>query len=144
MSVLSIDPGEHIGVARWTDTGELRYNGSMSVLEFEDYLCFEAWEDDPPLAVPMEDYRLRQGKQMAQTGSRMITSQVIGMVKLWSHRHGAHIELQPSNILRVAAKHANLHVPAVGHIPDAVSAYLHGYWFFENQGLLRPVDRPID
>jgi hypothetical protein len=143
MTVLSVDPGERIGVGRWSDRGKLLFNGVITIDDFPDYLSLDSWNDEPVHAVVMEDWRLRQGKQMAQTGSRMLTSQVIGMVRLWAYQHDAVLVLQNSQILRVAAMHANLKLPK-GHIKDATSAYLHGYYFFESQGLLEPVERLID
>jgi len=144
MTVLSIDPGERVGVAKWSDLGKLRMNTTMLLLDFEEYLTLDGWSDGEPInAVVLEDWRLRQGKQIAQTGSRMLTSQCIGMVRLFAKLHGAALILQDPSILRLTAMHANIKLPK-GHIKDEMSAYLHGYYFFESQGLLKGVSRVLD
>lgn len=144
MIVWSIDPGETVGLARWVDTGECIWKGSMSVEEYMQYLCLQTWDTPHTefLAIVMEDYRLRQGKQMAQTGSRMLTSQVIGMTRLFARQHGTKVHLQDPQAYKLAAMHAGIKIPR-GHIKDELSAYLHGYYFFESIGVLRPVERAV-
>lgn len=139
MTVISVDPGEHIGVARWSDIGDLEFNETLGVEEYMDWLMLGS-HYGTLLAVVMEDYRLRQGKQLAQTGSRLITSQVIGITRFYAHMRRAPLVLQDSQILRITAMHADIKLPT-GHIKDKLSAFLHGYYFFESQGLLHPKER---
>ena len=85
-----------------------------------------------------EDYRLRQGKQMAQTGSRFVAVQVIGALKSYAHRTKAKFVLQSPQVLTVAALHSQVKRPSNHAKSHAVDAYNHGYYYFETQGLLQP------
>lgn len=133
--ILSVDPGEHIGVCLWTEEGELTLRTVMDFDTFGDFL-------DNELSIitkaVIEDYRLRGGKQMQQTGSRFEAVQVIGQVRDFARRKKATLIRQKPDILRVAAMHAGVKLPT-GHIPDDLSAYLHGFYYFETVGILKPV-----
>lgn len=147
--LLSIDPGDkRVGLARWTETGKLEFNETLS---FEDYLQYLLTLDDlffngfsdefapeftPLTKVIVEDWRLRQGKGVKMTGSQFLSAQCIGAAKLFAKMYGAKVILQSPQILHVAAMHFGVKVPLKGHIPDDVSAKLHGLYYFEEHGIL--------
>jgi hypothetical protein len=132
--VLSVDPGKRIGVALWMPQGVLLWKVVMDFEELSDWLDSEGNVN----VIVAESYRLdhRAGRQK---GSKLEASQVIGMLRRETRRRGIKYVEQPNGILRVTAMHAGLKVPAVGHIRDDISALLHGFRYFEDQGM-RPQD----
>lgn len=132
--VISVDPGETTGIAYWTDSGELLDKEMLSQDELFDKL--EQLHD--VTVVVCEDYRLRQGKQMAQTGSRFVAVQIIGALKAYARRAQAKFVLQSPQVLTVAALHSQVKRPSNHAKSHAVDAYNHGFYYFETQGLLKP------
>lgn len=127
--VVSVDPGKNIGVALWTSTGVLLFKSVMDFDTLDDFL-----ENSSNIAeIIYEDYTTNPWKK--QGGSKQHAAQVIGMLKSHARRRGIDIVCQPNTILRVAALHAGIKVPAKGHIEDDVSALLHGWYYFETLGI---------
>jgi hypothetical protein len=132
--VISVDPGDTTGIAYWKDNGEFIEKEMVDFEQLVDRL--EALEN--VTAVVCEDYRLRQGKQMVQTGSRFVAVQALGALRAYAHRVGADFVLQQPNILTIAAMHSGVKQPSNHSLSHAVDAYNHGYYFFETKGLLSP------
>lgn len=131
--IASIDPGGTCGVCLWEVTGVLVWQRKMSLDEFE------VWCDEFPdtlSVVICEDFTLRRNRANAQTGSKMQASQGIGIARALARRHRAKFIRQQPDILRITALHMGVKVP-MGHIPDDVSAYLHGARWFMSEGILK-------
>ena len=132
--VISVDPGETTGIAYWENDGTFI---SREALPQDD--LFDKLETLSGVTVIVtEDYRLRQGKQMVQTGSRFVAVQIIGALKAYARRVGAKFVLQPANILTIAALHSGIKRPSNHAISHDIDAYNHGYYYFETKGLLTP------
>jgi predicted RNase H-like nuclease (RuvC/YqgF family) len=132
--VITVDPGDTTGIAYWTDKGELI---EKEMLDFDALIeRIEALEG--VTVIVCEDYRLRQGKQMVQTGSKFQAVQVIGALKAYAKRHKAKMVLQDASVLTVAALHSGVKRPSDHSKSHAVDAYNHGYYYFETKGLLQP------
>jgi hypothetical protein len=132
--VISVDPGETTGIAYWSDQGE-----SIEREALNQEALFDKLEQlDNVTIVVCEDYRLRQGKQMVQTGSRFVAVQIIGALKAYARRVGAKFVLQPAQVLTVAALHSGVKRPSNHAKSHDIDAYNHGYYFFETKGLLQP------
>lgn len=132
--VISVDPGDTTGIAYWTDTGEFVEREALS----QEQLFDKIEQLENVTAVVCEDYRLRQGKQMVQTGSRFVAVQIIGALKAYARRVGAKFVLQPANVLTVAALHSGVKRPSNHSRSHDIDAYNHGYYYFETKGLLQP------
>lgn len=133
--VLSADPGDTTGLALWTLDGELIWTTEKSLEELESWVL----DLDIVLSIVIyEDFRLFRHKAAQQTGSRFGASQAIGMLKVLANRNSAKKVRQNSNILRIAGMHAGVKLPK-GHIKDSVSAYLHGFYYFESVGIRVPI-----
>lgn len=139
--IVSIDPGDTVGIALWSNKGDLWAKMKMSLEEFID------WCDSPPLppgekikVAVIEDFTLRGHQAYRQRGSKLKASQGIGVAKAFAKRVGAKVVLQQPSILNIAAMHTGTKI--VQHYDDDVSAYLHGYWYFESVGILRA--KPLD
>ena len=132
--VISVDPGESSGIAYWSDKGEFVEKEMLTQEELFDKI--EKLEN--VTVIVCEDYRLRQGKQMVQTGSRFVAVQIIGALKAYAQRVGANFVLQPANVLTVASLHSDIKRPSNHSRSHDVDAYNHGYYYFETKGLLAP------
>jgi hypothetical protein len=133
--VISVDPGETTGIAFWEDDGTFI---SRTVHTLDDILDFTASGNENITTIVCEDYRLRQGKQMVQTGSRFVAVQIIGALKSMAKRVGAKFVLQPAQVLTVASLHSGVKRPSNHAKSHDIDAYNHGYYFFETKGLLQP------
>jgi hypothetical protein len=133
-TVISVDPGETTGIAYWTDSGQFLHRETLTQDELYDKL--EQLSD--VAAIVCEDYRLRQGKQMAQTGSRFVAVQIIGALKAYARRVKAKFILQSPQVLTVAALHSQVKRPSNHAKSHDIDAYNHGFYYFETQGLLKP------
>jgi hypothetical protein len=132
--VISVDPGETTGIAYWEDDGTFISREALTQDEILDKV--ETLSD--VTAIVVEDYRLRQGKQMVQTGSRFVAVQIIGALKAYARRVGAKFVLQQANVLTVAALHSGVKRPSNHSKSHDIDAYNHGYYYFETKGLLQP------
>jgi hypothetical protein len=132
--IISVDPGETTGVAYWENNGTFISREALTQDEILDKV--ETLSDVTVIVV--EDYRLRQGKQMVQTGSRFVAVQIIGALKAYARRVGAKFVLQPANVLTVAALHSGVKRPSNHSKSHDIDAYNHGYYYLETKGLLQP------
>ena len=132
--VISVDPGETSGISYWSDKGEFVEKEMLTQEQLFDKI--EKLEN--VTTIVCEDYRLRQGKQMVQTGSRFVAVQIIGALKAYAQRVGANFVLQPANVLAVAALHSGVKRPSNHSRSHDIDAYNHGYYYFETKGLLQP------
>jgi hypothetical protein len=132
--IISVDPGETTGIAYWENDGTFISREALTQDEILDKV--ETLSDVTVIVV--EDYRLRQGKQMVQTGSRFVAVQIIGALKAYARRVGAKFVLQPANVLTVAALHSGVKRPSNHSKSHDIDAYNHGYYYFETKGLLQP------
>lgn len=132
--VISVDPGDTNGISYWSDKGDFV---EKEMLTFEQLVDRLETLDNVTVIV-CEDYRLRQGKQMVQTGSRFSAVQSIGALKAYAKRVGAKFVLQQPNVLTVAALHSGVKRPSNHKESHDIDAYNHGYYYFETKGLLSP------
>ena len=133
--ILSVDPGDTTGIAYWEDDGTFL---AREALPFEELLeKLNSFTGNIKVIV-CEDYRLRGGRQIAQTGSRFVAVQVIGALKLIAKEYKAKFILQPSNVLPVAELHSGVKRPSNHSKSHDIDAYNHGYYYLETQGLLKP------
>ena len=135
--IMSIDPGDTTGIARWYTDGSFI---DKFKLPYEDAIDYLAHANGISTLV-LEDFRLRHGKAVAQTGSKFAAVQVIGAAKLYCRIHHTAYFAQSPQILKIAALHSGTDIPLKSHIDDDVSAYLHGYYWFESRGVLKPLAR---
>lgn len=135
--ILSIDPGDSTGLATFSRKGELLERWIMSAEDTIDYLSYA----EGITAIVCEDFRLRHGRAVAQSGSKLITVQVIGAVKLYCKIHHITLIMQGPDILPVAALHSGVAQPSNHALSHDIDAYNHGYYYFEKIGVLKPKPR---
>lgn len=132
--IISVDPGETTGIAYWEDDGTFISREALT----QDEILDKVETLSGVTVIVVEDYRLRQGKQMVQTGSRFVAVQIIGALKAYARRVGAKFVLQPANVLTIAALHSGVKRPSNHSKSHDIDAYNHGYYYFETKGLLQP------
>lgn len=125
--ILFADPGDTTGLALFNDeTGEFidKWQSNFEEL-LEDLVSMKHHLS----TIVVEDYRLRQGKQMAQTGSRFQAVQVIGALK-----YHAKIKALPFELVNVQAKtlgamYSGVKQPSNHKLSHEIDAYNIGiYW----------------
>lgn len=126
MSLLAIDPGDlRTGVARLRGDGLLLWAEVLSFTETRQLLEAASLRDN----YVVERWRLRDGTK--KIGSEFEAIKIIGMVELASD---GQLTYQDPSILKITAQHMHITLPK-GHLPDDLSATLHGYRWFIERGL---------
>jgi hypothetical protein len=126
--VVSIDPGEHIGLAEWLPSGVFV---GKRIIDFDTLCDYLEGSEIVQLVVEgfVSDGHTKQG------GSRQPASQTIGAIRAIARRRGIPIKTQSNGALKPAAMHSGISIPVKGHIPDDDAAQLHGFYWFESQGM---------
>jgi hypothetical protein len=120
------DPGYSTGWALldWQDGEELS-GGTVPFPDMTAFLLNRERMLPQTKVIVVEDFALLGGKEKAQIGSKFETVQVIGMLRLWCHRAGLSITLQPPNIKPTAQRFTG-RVPKGAHSKShPVDAYNH-------------------
>lgn len=156
--ILAIDPGDvRIGVAMFSYDEEEK-QANLTVLQIVDlemlYGILAIFEtmvkkaDENPNApkkkhtIVVENFRtdvVQHGIATFQW-NEMLTSQVIGAVKYGAHRIGADVVIQENRVLHMGKKWCDLKGAKNKHIPDDVSAYIHGAYYMMQQRMIGSVD----
>lgn len=137
MKLLAIDPGGMNGVA-WWDEDNYQLAGFNQV-KIDDFTIWLENHVPKPDVIVIEDFRLRKGKALQQSGSNMPASQVIGMVDSYCKRNGIKMVKQPAYILATAVQMSQMPLPKDHSKSHWVSAYNHGFWYLVQNGY-RKVD----
>jgi len=137
--IVSVDPGDSVGVALWSEQGAILENWKVDRGGFSYWLRHEK---RPISRIIAEDFHLdhRAGKQ---TGSNVPAALVLGGIEMYAAIHDIPITRQENRILRITAMHANVMLPK-GHIPDDVAAFLHGFRYFIEAGVLAGEVQVVD
>jgi hypothetical protein len=140
---VAFDPGLRTGIAAWNSEGVISIihktvHGDAALDEFLDSL-----EVEEPDVFIIEEYRVYGSNLKANVGSKVHTAQVIGCLKAWARRHKVIVVEQRSDIKEVAALWSGTELPPKHkrknwHMPDWMAAYLHGYYYLHNIGLIKP------
>lgn len=139
-SFASFDPGsKRTGIALWDETGKCTLNESVSQEELDLFLEHHRNTKTFKKFI-VEDYRVYGHMATRHIGSRVETVRVIGQIASLARFLKVPMIEQPATVLRVAAKQARVKIPNKGHIPDKVSAYLHGYYYLlHKEKIIRPL-----
>lgn len=120
----AIDPGKHNGLARFVaETGKLN---ECVALEYEDLeRRLRDIERGTVSRFVVEEFISRGA---ITKGSRNEASKVIGIVDFIARGLGIPVTKQRPGDRLIAAKWTQLKIPK-GHMPDDMSAYLHGCFY---------------
>ena len=97
MYIIAIDPGEHIGVVMHDTNVKLTFGVTLEG-ETRNQQLFTLLMKLKPEIVIFEQFALRPGTAMKLVGSKFITCEVIGVIKLYCQLNSCRIvELLPVN-----------------------------------------------
>ena len=134
MRVLAVDPGGMNGLAWFKENGDL---DGFNQVKLDDFAVWLENHEPKPDVVVVEDYRLRKGKALQQSGSNMPASQAIGIVDSYCKRNHIQMVKQPAYILATAVKMTQMPLPKDHSQSHWVAAYNHGFWYLVKQGIRR-------
>ncbi len=129
---VSFDPGESTGWVTWNESGAMVQQGTCRSREaLEDLLS--KLGNIPEVIV--EDFTLRKDKALQQSGSRLETVRVIGVIESWAHRNKSKITKQPASILHTAQLQSGMKMPSNHSHSHWISAYNHGFHYLVKKGV---------
>lgn len=143
---MSIDPGENVGFATFSPTGEDMMRSVVKLKEFRRFYLQITYDrvrtgDLDFITFIMEDFTLRKDKAVDQTGSNMPAPRCIGAVEQIDAMLGtkSKIVLVKAGNLRGSLKWAGFpdlaNKPRTWHCPDDIAAYAHGVKYLIDQNL---------
>lgn len=157
MTVLALDGGKNIGWALFTDQGEEISRGVVDYRTFfrQDNKGFErspiGTEVDGFVTWELNGYYfidtivvegIRHNPDIKQGGSQRWESQVEGAARILAVVTSVKVVVQPPDRLSVSLMHEGMEWPRTKtgnkkHLPDDLSAYLHGRYYFRSIGVLQ-------
>jgi len=134
---IAFDPGKMTGWATFWNDGSVANMGQVNIEQLIDYveMLVSQNEIDPLKAVIYEDFIVFKHKAKFMTGSRMETSQAIGIIKGLARRTGATLVMQGSDIKPVAQKFTQIFPPADHAQSHQIDAFNHGAYYLINKGI---------
>lgn len=136
--LVAFDPGEGTGIAVLSRTGGVL--GTQITRTREE--LYEVLELLPNVRkVVMEDYTLFQHKAIQQSGSKLETVRVIGVIESWAHQRKAEVILQRPNILPIAKLWTGIKPKGAHRNNHHISALLHGLYYLQKEGYIVPTRR---
>jgi hypothetical protein len=136
--VLGVDPGVTTGISLVDIT--TGHELSWWHIHFDDiteWLHMNLPTDIGVDEIFMEDFTLLQHKALQQSGSRLETVQVIGMVKLWAD--GTPVHMQLPNIKSMAEKWTGIAPKGKHDKSHHIDAFNHACYGLRKQGRYRTV-----
>lgn len=138
---VAIDPGESVGMAMFTDTGEDIRKLTLRLPQFREALAM-LMVTDKTYHFIVEDFRLRKDKALDQIGSNIPAARAIGAIEMMVAILGerASITMVQPSVLTSALKAAGFARYANNrrlHPPDDVAAYAHGVQYLIDNKLRR-------
>lgn len=137
---LSIDPGEKTtGWAAFDEQGnELAFSKiTGGPDEFMDWLESLI---PVPSEIIYENYRV--SPTINHGFSKVVTIQLIGMIKRYARKHRIPLHEQPNTVLKIGLKFAGfykLYYDGKGkklkHVDDQISAFAHGVYYLQKKGI---------
>lgn len=139
MKYLGVDPGGATGWSLWNDLPIPVARGISRGVD-----NFAEWIDmcDTCEVIIYEDFRLFPHKAIAQVGSRMEASQVIGILKLQAKKWGSRLIPQSPQCYKVGELWSGVKVGAHDKSHDLV-AFNHVFYYLTQQGLITSKGRRV-
>lgn len=139
---LSVDPGVTSGITLWNSHGKPVHYNELDIDNMNrllDHIEYRIASISFPLKqIIVEEFRLYQKLAVQQSGSKLETVQVVGMIK----RSNYVMKLPPVAEVRadskeIAASWSGTKMPKRGtHMENWKAAYLVGYYWLHQQGII--------
>lgn len=134
----AFDPGNGTGYALLSREGATLATGITRTREE----LYDLLDSVPNVEkVVLEDWTLRQNKAIQQSGSPQETVRVIGVIEAWAHQRKCELILQPANILPIAKLWTGIKPKGAHKNNHHVSALLHGLYYLQKNGYIKPSRR---
>lgn len=137
---ISVDPGvlskDSTGITLWNRLGKPFHFNELDEVGLHQFLD---WIEEGGIIIRKiitEEFRLYQNKALQQSGSKLETVQIIGMLKRTVHKLNCEFVEVRADAKDVAAMWSQTKVPK-GHMPNWMSAYLVGYYHLHEMGIIR-------
>ena len=129
---VAFDPGHNTGIAAWCDPTEnpIVFGHEADFQGVIHFLSKLELQMNLPVVIVIEEYRVWDDKK----GSKELTIQVIGAIKGWCLKHEIPLVEQRPTVRRTASAWSGVPWPK-GHMPDWMSAFLHGYYYLHKNKL---------
>ena len=135
---LAIDPGDTSGYAIFDKEGKVVDTGQVSGLDGMHTFLFESLQELPDLVI-IEEFVLYKKKALQQSGSKMVTSQIIGVIKSFCAVKSIKYVEQRSDVKPIAQMWSGVKPKGSHSQSHWVDAYNHGiYYLVRNKILPNP------
>lgn len=140
--IIAFDPGDTTGIAIMGLDGAVY---ELLQLNFADLTDWIANFNKPYIVHHLVYERFIVFRQKAQTqvGSKMLVSQVIGMIKLLAARLNIKVTEQGSDIKIPALKWTGIDMPSQHSKTHQWDAYLHAYYWLRKNGYIKSQTRGL-
>lgn len=139
MHYLSIDPGEKTtGWAKFDETGKEIEFGKVTGGP-DNFMDWLEGLSDPPAEIIYENYRI--SPTVNHGFSKVVTIQLIGMIKRYANKHKIKLHEQPNTVLKIGLKYIGMYEiyyppgKPKKHVDDQISAYAHGVYYLQKKGI---------
>lgn len=140
VAYVSCDPGiinkASTGIVIWDKNGKVRHTNELDLDNLQRFLDWIEDDTNKPLKIITEEFRLYQNKALQQSGSKLETVQIIGVLRRVAYRIPCEFVEVRADAKDVAAMWSQTKVPK-GHMPNWMSAYLVGYYHLHEIGVIR-------
>lgn len=139
MHYLSIDPGEQT-------TGWAKFDEAGNEIEFgkitggpDSFMDWLEGLDNPPREIIYENYRVNP--TINHGFSKVVTIQLIGMIKRYARKNKILLHEQPNTVLKIGLKYIGMYEiyyppgKPKKHVDDQISAYAHGVYYLQKKGI---------
>lgn len=140
VTYISLDPGvlkkSSTGITIWNQEGKPIHTNELDIDNLHYLLdkCESDWWDC--VSYMVEEFRLYQNKALQQSGSKLETVQIIGMIKRSAYKTSTEVIEVRADCKGIAAMWSQTKVPA-GHMPNYMSSYLIGYYHLHKIGVIK-------
>lgn len=140
---VAIDPGETSGVSEFDENGQIIKMHQFRRDDLFDYLA--TLEAELPSVVIFEEYMVFGHRLSAHAWSKLETSQIIGAIVYWCHRHHVKCVEQKAQAKVLGYKYMGSNTPknhSKSHGPDAAAHAV--YWLMHNKVIgtdLKPLEK---
>lgn len=134
--ILAVDPGDTTGLALFFEDGHESMRWQLGYSETIDWLALRA-QDFDITTVLYEDYRLRKGRALQQSGSKLLATRVIGALDLHAAIQGIDIMPLPVDAHIIGSMWSGVKPPSDHSKSHEIDAYNIGIWWLVKNDLIK-------
>lgn len=133
--IVSFDPGEDTGWSILADPGGHEISHGIESYDlFVPFLAQLQGLFGRMSKAVVEDYALFKSKALAQSGSKLKTVRVIGMIEYWAFVNDIEVVYQSPQIKEIAQRWTGRKPPSDHSKSHDIDAFNHGIYYLYTQG----------